>query len=347
MTVDVLICPCGMRLKTPGAVPGRVGKCPRCGSRLQVPESPPAVEQPVPPILPDSGQTFTRRKGRSRSNAVLTKAAGDGFVRPPSRLEEFWWESLHYPLWNASGVGFLAFMSLGLWFATLPVFGIVAVLVSGTPFSLLGVVLLVPQLLALLAIGGYVLIFLGQVLVTSCLGELAQPRTPGWSISEICDGLGRWFWGSLVGGVVGGLPAMVYWINCGDVDWLDWIVLIDLTVPGLAYAQMALLASLIFESPLAANPFMVLGAIWRLGWAYITPCLVTSTAVIVAVGLFEAVLVVSDSFGQAAAFWAFWVVVLYSAMVVLRIFGLFCCRHASELGWSLDRPRSADRGLGS
>src|SRR5271166_4504202 len=37
MPVQILTCECGMRLKAPGAKPGRVGRCPRCGSRLQVP----------------------------------------------------------------------------------------------------------------------------------------------------------------------------------------------------------------------------------------------------------------------------------------------------------------------
>jgi hypothetical protein len=339
MTVDILVCPCGMRLKTPGAVPGRVGKCPRCGSRLQVPEPTARLAQPASPVLPDVGQTFIPKRGRSDDNSVLKKAAADGFVAPPSSVERRWRESLLYPLWNASGLGVLAFMPVGLWFATVPVFVLLPALLSGTVFSLLGLILMIPMTLGLFAIGGYTLLFLGQVLVTSCLGELAQPRSPGWSLSEIGEGLGRWFWALLIGGVVGGLPAMVYWINCGDLDWLDWVVLIDLMVPGLAYAQMALLASLIFESPLAANPFIVVKAILRLGWAYALPCLVTGSAVIAIVALFELILLIRDPFGGAVAFWVFWVVVLYSAMVVLRIFGVFCFRHAIVLNWSRDRTR--------
>jgi hypothetical protein len=339
MTIDILVCRCGMRLKTPGAVPGRVGKCPRCGSTLQVPEQAASQAQPVLPINPDGGQTFIRPRGRSADNSVLKKGVGDGLVRPPTRLEKSWWESRLYPLWNASGLGVLAFMPVGLWFATVPLFGFIPALMSGTVFSLLGMILLFPQLLALFVVGGYTLLFLGQVLVTSCLGELALPRSPGWSLSEIGEGLGRWFWALLIGGVVGGLPAMVYWINCGDVDWLDWIVLIDLIVPGLAYAQMALLAALIFESPLAANPFIVVGAIRRLGWAYVSPCLATGSAVIAIVALFKLILLIRDPLGQSITFWGFWVVVLYSAMVVLRIFGLFCCRHAVVLNWSRNRTR--------
>src|SRR5204863_9290224 len=38
MTVPILVCDCGMRMRAPGAVPGRVGRCPQCGGRLRVPD---------------------------------------------------------------------------------------------------------------------------------------------------------------------------------------------------------------------------------------------------------------------------------------------------------------------
>ena len=49
---------------------------------------------------------------------------------------------------------------------------------------------------------------------------------------------------------------------------------------------------------------IVVGAIRRLGWAYVPPCLVTGTAVVGVVGLFKAILQIPDPFGQAVAFWA-------------------------------------------
>ena len=41
------------------------------------------------------------------------------------------------------------------------------------------------------------------------------------------------------------------------------------------------------------------------------------------------------------AFWVFWVVTLYAAMVVLRCLGLFYYRQAIVLDWFPDRTRSA------
>ncbi len=78
-------------------------------------------------------------------------------------------------------------------------------------------------------------------------------------------GLSRWFWAFLIGGVLGMFPAVWYWIRCGKVDLLDWIVLVDLILPGVAYGQMALVASLLFDDPLGANPITVGQALWRVG----------------------------------------------------------------------------------
>lgn len=46
----VLVCQCGKQIRAPGAVPGRVGRCPDCGSRLVVPGEPVTLArgEPVP-----------------------------------------------------------------------------------------------------------------------------------------------------------------------------------------------------------------------------------------------------------------------------------------------------------
>ena len=341
MSVDTLVCSCGMRLKLPGAVPGRVGKCPRCGSFLKVPERPARVESPTPPEVATARPIFVEHRGRRRKPPSTGPGASDGLIKPPSIAETRLVDSLLYPLWNASGLGIIGFMPLGLWIATVPLFALIPTTRALGAFSVLGVILLIPQLLLFFFVGGNTLRFLGSVLVTSSLGEVALPRSPSWSLSEIGEGLWPWFWALLIGAGVGGLPALIYWINCGDVDWLDRIILIDLIVPGLAYAQMALLAALIFESPLAANPVTVVWAIGRVGWAYVSPCVMTGSAMILLAGLFDAVLQIQDGFSQSVAYWAFWVASLYAAMVVLRRLGLFCYRHAVVLDWFPDRTRSA------
>ncbi len=41
----------------------------------------------------------------------------------------------------------------------------------------------------------------------------------------------------------------------------------------------------------------------------------------------------------ALGYWVYWVMLLYGAMVVLRVLGLFYHRHARLLGWFRERPR--------
>jgi hypothetical protein len=206
MSTITLVCSCGMRMKAPGAMPGRVGKCPRCGSFLKVPDGPSAAPVPAPePVAKAPGArpaTFVKHRSRSRQSSA-PRGKSDGFVAAPRIAETRYVESLLYPLWNASGIALLAFMPPLLWICTAPMFVILGT-IDNAGLSVIGFIFLVPQFMLMIAVGGYILLFLGQVLVTSSLGEVAQPRSPGWDISEISEGLGRWFWALVVGGVVGG-----------------------------------------------------------------------------------------------------------------------------------------------
>ena len=343
----LLICTCGQKLNTPGATPGRVGKCPRCGSLLKMGEpglkspgpearglTPPArpgspgppVQPAGPPPGPAVGSAFRRSSSARRCSApreVLT----DGLVAIPTRPETSFAGSLTYPLRNDSGLGLLTFLPPLLWIGVVPLFGVVPLLVGGSPLGLLALILLGPQMVILFFALGHALLFLGEVVVTSCLGSVRLPRQVGWNPGELARAWALWSWALLVGVVAGGWPALVYWLRCGDVDWLDQVVLIDLIVPGLAYAQMALVLALTDDSPwLAANPVRVVGALGRAGWSFFWPCLVTGGFLALVVTLFKACLEIGNGFVQAVAFWAWWVVGLYLALVALRGLGLFCHR---------------------
>ena len=103
MSVLTLVCSCGMKLKAPGAVPGRVGKCPRCGSLLKVPEAtkPAPVTAPVPSQA--RRETFVGSRGKKAATVPEGRKQSDGLVMPPAHAETRLLDSLTYPLWNASG----------------------------------------------------------------------------------------------------------------------------------------------------------------------------------------------------------------------------------------------------
>ena len=329
----LLICSCGQKLNTPGATPGRVGKCPRCGSLLKMAGPPSPPSEPTAESGPSQGpsravgSTYRQSSPEPRRPSSKKSLFADGLVEIPTRPETSFGVCLTYPLRNASGLGLLAFMPPLLWFGAVPLFAVIPLLATGSALTVIGVVLLGPQWVILFFTLGHVLLFLGEVVVTSCLGSVQVPRQVSWNPGEIARAWALWSWALLVGVVAGGWPALIYWLQCGDVDWFDQVVLIDLIVPGLAYAQMALVLALTDDSPWsAANPIRVTAALGRSGWSFFWPCLVTGGFLALMITLFKACLELGGEFSQSVAFWAWWVVGLYLAMVALRWLGLFCYR---------------------
>jgi hypothetical protein len=336
--VPVLVCSCGKRLRAPGAIPGRVGRCPDCGAELRVPDASPSrnLEQDSAPAT----RPPRRKKARKRPTAPASTEVWDGLIRAPQRPETHLWTSLLYPFWGATGIALLVFLPPVLWLFSMPGVSLIAAALNGQSVMGIGWLLLgLPSTMGVAVVLGYALLYLGRVLVSSALGEVHHPRWPDGSPGEIARGFGRWFWALLVGGVSGGFPAVAYWVYCGDIDTFDVIVLSELVALGAVYAQMALLASILHDDPLGANPITVLRALRRVGWDCLRPSLVTGFALVLAAGATALLFAIEYPLLAAVTLWAFWVFLLYEAMVVLRVLGLFYFRHARTLGWFHDRPR--------
>jgi len=254
-------------------------------------------------------------------------------------------ECLTYPLTDGPGLGLLVFFPPILWMLSLPIFDIIAVLepLKGDwALGLLVVPVLVPVVFSFSMTLGYALLFLGHVLVSSALGENDHPRWPEWHPADIAEGICRWVWAGLLGVAIGGGPIALYWMHCGDVDWFDWTVVAGLTMLGAGYAQMALAASLLHENIIAANPVTVFAAIQRIGWGYLWPCLMAGiTLGLTVLGVWGLLYKMPRMWMEAVALWAYWLFVLYLAMVALRMMGLTYHAHALDLSWFRRRPRWA------
>jgi hypothetical protein len=255
-------------------------------------------------------------------------------------------ECLRYPLTDGPGLALLVFLPPVLWVLSLPIFDIIAVLQpltkSDWALGLLIVPVLVPVIFSFSMTFGYALLFLGHILVSSALGENDHPTWPEWHPADISEGICRWFWAALFGIILGGIPAALFWLNCGDLDWFDWIIFAELIMLGAGYAQMALAAALLHDQIIAANPITVLAAIWRMGTHYLRPCLIASIAlVLVALGVWGLLYKMPRMWMEAVALWAFWVFAFYVAMVALRMMGLTYHAYALDLHWFRRRPRWA------
>lgn len=316
-----LFCTCGRRFFASGVEPGRLAKCPGCGAWLRVPADPDSVFRP----------TIHRAKPRRSPRAISLRAC------------------LLYPLQDGPGVALLLFLPPFVWLMSVPALDLIRFAWSGprgsfNPFFLVIVPLAAPLAVCFILTMGYILLFLGGMLVASALGEEMHPSWPMWDIHAILEGLGRWLWSGLVGLAIGGLPAVLYWFNCGEVGLADRIILAELTAVGSGYALMALAAALLHDTLLAANPVTVVRAVWRLRWAALRPSLATALALTVIVASFYGSLfLIPDSSLELAAvsLWASWVVSFYVAMVVLRLFGLTYYHHADALGWFQRKPQWA------
>ncbi len=249
-----------------------------------------------------------------------------------------------YPVVDGPGIALLIVLPPFLAIMALPVFDMMVHIRPGNaldPVNLLILPFTLPMVASFSLTVGYVLLFLGRVLVESATGHDDHPRWPQWDRLEIVEELGRWIWAGLMGLAVGGLPALGYWIYCGRVDWIDRVLFVDLTIVGAAYAQMALMAALLHETLAAANPVTVLRAIVRLGWDYLGPCVVTGLAIALDLVGWSFVLLHAPSVEVGVlGLWACWVATLYMAAVIARVLGTTYYKHADALGWFRTAPRS-------
>ena len=225
---------------------------------------------------------------------------------------------------------FLAIMAL-------PVFDMVVHITPENvlnPINLLIIPFSLPLITSFTLTIGYVLIFLGRILASSASGQDDHPRFPIWDRLEILEELARWIWASMTGLAIGGLPAMAYWEHCGDVDWLDLLLFAILAGVGIAYAQMALMTSLLHDSLAAANPITVFRSIARIGKGYLAPCLLTTLTVLLALTAWTMVLLHSPTMSLGLlGLWGCWVFTLYAAMMVVRLLGTLYYKYESRLAW--------------
>jgi hypothetical protein len=231
-----------------------------------------------------------------------------------------------------------------MWLMSVPVFDVLRFAFPAdrvfNPIAMIIVPLTLPLVIGFVLFFGYILLFLGRVLVSSSMGEVDHPRWPAWDRFEILEGAGRWLWATCFGIAIGGLPTLIYWVFCGDIDLIDWIILVELAAVGVAYAQMALAAALLHDTIVAANPVTVIQSIIRIGWGYLQPALLGAVAWVACdAALWFALARVSNLTLAAFALWGFWVLYLYLSMVVMRAVGLTYYFHAEDLGWYRTRPR--------
>jgi hypothetical protein len=329
------VCSCGKHLKARDEMAERLSVCPRCGSLVGIPPRKPRhPEAALPPAVQPSrtlgiGGAAVEPAAPSRDSRI-TRLLSLRRDRRPNRagrhLEEHWYECLLYPL--------------RAW----PLCLAMAIII--TPISA-GITLLLPSLIAeppddpwtlgavrlsgamlLLLIVGLPGDFLNHVLMRSCNGEVELMHAWGNPLFSVMLSGMKWVTCFLAGPVIFAAAAVAYWLDCGDVGVLDWLILGELGIVAIAYQIFALLALTDRGRLRDLNPLAVADLAHRLGWRSLVGVLVAAALLLMHVFLFAEGIGALRS--EPAMGWTLlavgWISGMFCGTFLCRLFGIWCYR---------------------
>ncbi len=197
----VLVCQCGKRIRAPGAIPGRVGRCPDCGGRLVVPSEPAPEPPAIKPVKTDGLERGPANRPKTPEFAAVgsnyhlnptngSAARGDdadarnplraaflkrtatgpmseGLLPPLKSPETSAFVSLLYPLRGADCLGLLVGLSVVLWIFVVLVPEYCITMMSdaeGLGASLIGTLFAILAAIPGVILGPVVLVYLLQYL---------------------------------------------------------------------------------------------------------------------------------------------------------------------------------------
>lgn len=365
MALTVLVCRCGKRISAPGAKPGRVGRCPACGAALRVPDGhadggetgpaaapsdDPLVYHVTPPIAraprsvaSSEPRSTGGRRGKKKPVGLIERLEGwEGLVRRPEPSRMGFWNGLLYPFWDANGLAFLAIFPIMWWLIALPTFEYASAVVGGEAGALgPPVKFLIPSLMGLIIVSGYTLAYLSQVFLSSAMGDVRHPRWPDLDLWELVRTVIRWAWVLLAGLLVGGAPAWMFLSSCEEPQPLDWIAFGGLLAAGAFYAEVAFVATLLFDDLTAANPVTVGLAAWRTGPSFLRPLAFAAVAGALVGGFLLLVLHIKSPYLAIGSWLLFWAAAFYAALAAMHELGLEYHRNARRLDWFRESRRSS------
>jgi hypothetical protein len=259
------------------------------------------------------------------------RADGRPLRRRPWHLETHWFQCLLYPFlaWRLL-IGLAGALALAtVW------------LVQLTPElqppeldgTLIVTLLMWPvRLMIPLALLAYGCAFLQCVLNAAVAGDPPHVYWPGRYVHIALLYVGRWAYCFLAGPMVPAAAALLYWLNCGDMDFLDVVILAELGVLTVGYLLFALLVAARTDRALDATPRRVGSLMRRLGYRSAVAIVVASLLAywhgrLLLGGMAAAH---GNAFGGWLLLTVAWLSALASATFLFRIVGLWCYRCAGK-----------------
>jgi hypothetical protein len=371
MSVSILVCGCGMKIRAPGATPGRIGRCPSCGGELRVPDFLPPDEptrartaDDASPgagygLNPNKERVLSKKKGRAepsditppRTGSVERKSAlpmAGGILPVLDKPETSGFASFLYPLRSADSVAVIASLTVILWLFTIVVpeycIGVMGDADDmGTPTigKLIALISILPVAFLLPFAMIYWLQYLGRVVVSSGMGETIPPRTPDRNFDGFFNGLSPWIIWLFLGVAVGMLPAAIYRLLSSSESVGGLLPALALVFVCLPYVLMALLLTFLHDDPLAAKPLGVVTALLQLGGSFLLVSVFVGFVIAGGAGAFVlALLLRSGHFVlYLLACVGCWTIVIWLSIVVMRVLGNHYHRYRQVLHWNRERPR--------
>jgi hypothetical protein len=371
MSVSILVCGCGLKVRAAGATPGRVGRCPRCGGELRVPDSLPPPE-PVRTTTTDSAgpeagyglkrskeHALRKKKGRRQPSDITPSRTGfvekksnlsmsGGILPPLKQTETSWFASILYPLRSADSLAVIASLTPILWLFLILVPEYCIGLMGdaddmGTPTigKLIALISILPVAFLLPFAVFYWLQYLGRVVVSSAMGETIPPRTPDRNFGGFLSGLSPWFAWLLLGLGIGLLPAVLCRTLVDIKSPTGILLTAGFAFLGLPYILAALLMTFIHDDELAAKPFAVLTALVQLGGSFLFLCVFAAFLVAAAGGIFVLAFLLRAHYFKTYLLLCIpcWAAFVWTTIVVMRLLGNHYHPRRKVLEWNTDRPR--------
>jgi hypothetical protein len=238
------------------------------------------------------------------------------------QMERYWFECLGYPF---RAMPLVFGLALALSLLTVIFVLLIPEALAETPGDArLGPVLLA-FLLPMIAFA-YVCGFLDCVLSSAADGESRHIRWPGRNLALILRSFIAWVLAALLVPAPLAVIGFYYWLYCGDLQVVDWIILIELGLFGAGYWLLAVLAVSRGERLRDLNPARVVELAEKLGWRSLA---LAAMAGLLFLGhgflAYSATGMLHGSEGTGLLLVLFcWVSFMYWATFVFRVLGMWC-----------------------
>jgi hypothetical protein len=155
---------------------------------------------------------------------------------------------------------------------------------------------------------GYGCSFLESVLVYALCGGTRSIQVPDFDPRPAVIGAVRWGLAFACGPALLVWLAFRHWVYCGNVTWIDGLIMVELTMPAIGYLMIAALVLATRPDLVWASPRQVLNAAWRLGWCAPSACVAATTTgfVHLCVGAWGVTLLHSSWLGGLVILWLSW-----------------------------------------